>query len=413
MFKNMDFSINDNDWELLDKLITNSKLEDVNDEVIIEDVMNFNKILKNKKKNNSIFNSHCVNCNSLDLVINEKNGYSVCQECGVINKEIVDKNYDKTNSNKKDVSGMMNGTNNGILISNGNYRLKMSQMWNYASYKETMLKSVLSQIDGYCNSNGIPKSISDNAKILYKNISETKYLDGKNKGKNIIFRAINRKSVIAACIFIGSKLSGNPRTLKEIAEIFKLDPTVITNGCKNFFKYIRNSNVTYMINPTQPIDFIKRYYDEIKNIDEDDNEKELQETLYKLHNETNIKLSKLNENDFNNIKKILDNINSLDLASDHQSISIASSTLYLYSILNKKNISKKKLSQIFKISEVTITKTFRKIYPFKNIILNDELTNILLQKIINDEDIMDMKIYICNDEISKNKEKGRPKKIII
>ena len=406
----MDFDINDNDWEILDKLITNSKLENIKEEVK-EDKMNFNKMLKNKKKN---FSNKCINCNSLNLVINEKNGYSVCQDCGVINKEIIDKNYDKMNSSKKDTSGMVNGSNNnGILISNGNYRLKMSQMWNYASYKETMLKTVLSQIDSYCNLNNIPKNISDNAKILYKNISETKYLDGKNKGKHIIFRAINRKSVIAACIFIGSKLSGNPRTLKEIAEIFKLDPTVITNGCKNFFKYIRNSNVTYMINPTQPIDFIKRYYDEIKNISEDNNEKELQETLYKLHKEINIKLSKLNDDDFDKIKNILDNINSLDLASDHQSISIASSTLYLYSILNKKNISKKRLSQIFKISEVTITKTFRKIYPFKNIILDNEITNILLQKIVNDEDILDMKKYICNDEISKNKEKGRPKKIII
>ena len=168
-----------------------------------------------------------------------------------------------------------------------------------------------------------------------------------------------------------------------------------------------------MINPTQPIDFIKRYYDEIKNISEDNNEKELQETLYKLHKEINIKLSKLNDDDFDKIKNILDNINSLDLASDHQSISIASSTLYLYSILNKKNVSKKRLSQIFKISEVTITKTFRKIYPFKNIILDNEITNILLQKLVNDEDILDMKKYICNDEISKNKEKGRPKKIII
>ena len=409
----MDFDINDNDWEILDKLITNSKLENVKEEVK-EEKMNFNKMLKNKKKNDSIFNNKCINCNSLNLVINEKNGYSVCQECGVINKEIIDKNYDKMNSGKKDVSGMMSGNcNSGILISNGNYRLKMSQMWNYASYKETMLKTVLSQIDSYCNLNNIPKNIADNAKILYKNISETKYLDGKNKGKNIIFRAINRKSVIAACIFIGSKLSGNPRTLKEIAEIFKLDPTIITNGCKNFFKYIRNSNVTYMINPTQPIDFIKRYYDEIKNISEDNNEKELQETLYKLHKEINIKLSKLNDDDFDKIKNILDNINSLDLASDHQSISIASSTLYLYSILNKKNVSKKRLSQIFKISEVTITKTFRKIYPFKNIILDNEITNILLQKLVNDEDILDMKKYICNDEISKNKEKGRPKKIII
>ena len=409
----MDFDINDNDWEILDKLITNSKLDYVKEE-FKEEKMNFNKMLKNKKKNSSMFNNKCINCNSLNLVINEKNGYSVCQECGVINKEIIDKNYDKPSSGKKDTSGMVNGNNNnGILISNGNYRLKMSQMWNYASYKETMLKTVLSQIEGYCNLNAIPKNIADNAKILYKNISETKYLDGKNKGKNIIFRAINRKSVIAACIFIGSKLSGNPRTLKEIAEIFKLDPTVITNGCKNFFKYIRNSNVTYMINPTQPIDFIKRYYDEIKNISEDNNEKELQETLYKLHKEINIKLSKLNDDDFDKIKNILDNINSLDLASDHQSISIASSTLYLYSILNKKNVSKKRLSQIFKISEVTITKTFRKIYPFKNIILDNEITNILLQKLVNDEDILDMKKYICNDEISKNKEKGRPKKIII
>ncbi len=409
----MDFDINDNDWEILDKLIINSKLENVKEE-IKEEQMNFNKILKNKKKNGSIFNNKCINCNSLNLVINEKNGYSVCQECGVINKEIIDKNYDKPSSGKKDTSGMVNGNNNnGILISNGNYRLKMSQMWNYASYKETMLKTVLSQIEEYCNINAIPKNIANNAKILYKNISETKYLDGKNKGKNIIFRAINRKSVIAACIFIGSKLSGNPRTLKEIAEIFKLDPTVITNGCKNFFKYIRNSNVTYMINPTQPIDFIKRYYEEIKNISEDNNEKELYETLYKLHKEINIKLSKLNDDDFDKIKNILDNINSLDLASDHQSISIASSTLYLYSILNKKNVSKKKLSQIFKISEVTITKTFRKIYPFKNIILDNEITNILLQKLVNDEDILDMKKYICNDEISKNKEKGRPKKIII
>jgi transcription initiation factor TFIIIB Brf1 subunit/transcription initiation factor TFIIB len=73
----MDFDINDNDWEILDKLIINSKLENVKEE-IKEEQMNFNKILKNKKKNGSIFNNKCINCNSLNLVINEKNGYSVC-----------------------------------------------------------------------------------------------------------------------------------------------------------------------------------------------------------------------------------------------------------------------------------------------------------------------------------------------
>jgi hypothetical protein len=43
----MDFNINDNDWEILDKLITNSKLEDIKEEVK-EEKMNFNKMLKNK-----------------------------------------------------------------------------------------------------------------------------------------------------------------------------------------------------------------------------------------------------------------------------------------------------------------------------------------------------------------------------
>jgi hypothetical protein len=70
----MDFDINDNDWEILDKLITNSKIDNVKEE-IKEEKMNFNKMLKNKKKN---FSNKCINCSSLNLVINEKNGYSVC-----------------------------------------------------------------------------------------------------------------------------------------------------------------------------------------------------------------------------------------------------------------------------------------------------------------------------------------------
>jgi len=125
-----DLDINENDWEILDKIITNSKTVDIKENVK-EDNMNFNKVLKNRKKSNTIFNNKCINCNSFNLVINDKNGYSVCQDCGVINKEIIDKNYEKLDSNKKDISGMMSGdnlkgNNNGIVITNGNYRFKMS-----------------------------------------------------------------------------------------------------------------------------------------------------------------------------------------------------------------------------------------------------------------------------------------------
>jgi transcription initiation factor TFIIIB Brf1 subunit/transcription initiation factor TFIIB len=77
MYSDIDIDINENDWELLDKLITNSKLDNIKEDVI-EEKMNFNKVLKNRKKSNTMFNNKCINCNSLNLVINDKNGYSVC-----------------------------------------------------------------------------------------------------------------------------------------------------------------------------------------------------------------------------------------------------------------------------------------------------------------------------------------------
>ena len=51
----MDFDINDNDWEILDKLITNSKIDNVKEE-IKEEKMNFNKMLKYKKKKSLTYN---------------------------------------------------------------------------------------------------------------------------------------------------------------------------------------------------------------------------------------------------------------------------------------------------------------------------------------------------------------------
>ena len=44
------------------------------------------------------------------------------------------------------------------------------------------------------------------------------------------------------------------------------------------------------------------------------------------------------------------------------------------------DISKKNISDIFKISDVTISKTYRRIHPFHKIITNNEITNLVLEK---------------------------------
>ena len=64
------------------------------------------------------------------------------------------------------------------------------------------------------------KEIFNNAKNLFNQLSKITTLSKDNKEKGIIIRGLNRKSIIAACVYNGANLQGNPRTPKEIAEIF-------------------------------------------------------------------------------------------------------------------------------------------------------------------------------------------------
>ena len=109
-------------------------------------------------------------------------------------------------------------------------------------YKERSLHQVLKEIQEKCRLASILKCIEDDAKILYKNISETTYTEGNNKGKPIIIRGKNRKSLIAACIFFACKRKGDTRSPKEIAKLFELKDTEITKGCKTFLKMRKSKN---------------------------------------------------------------------------------------------------------------------------------------------------------------------------
>jgi hypothetical protein len=52
----------------------------------------------------------------------------------------------------------------------------------------------------------------------------------------------------------------------------------------------------------------------------------------------------------------------------------------LVSTIYNIEISKKNISEIFSISDVTISKTYRKIYPYHKIIMNNEVTELILEK---------------------------------
>ena len=49
-----------------------------------------------------------------------------------------------------------------------------------------------------------------------------------------ISRGSNRIGIIAACVYFACKSYNVPRSSKEIADIFDINITVMTKGCKNF-----------------------------------------------------------------------------------------------------------------------------------------------------------------------------------
>jgi hypothetical protein len=70
----------------------------------------------------------------------------------------------------------------------------------------------------------------------------------------------------------------------------------------------------------------------------------------------------------------------LRIISTHEPPSIAAGCIYLVTQYYNIQVSKKVISDIFGISDVTISKTFRKIWHYHKILLNNKITDLILEK---------------------------------
>lgn len=295
----------------------------------------------------------CINCKSTNLTKNNSNYFYVCKDCGVINKEYLNENP-KFNTDRTTNSSYGCPSNYfypksalGTKIKSRKYcKLGMLQRQGQMPYKERSLLDVLSKIQKKCKKYYITQIVIDNAKILYKKISDCKHKKGKSKGKTIIIRCINRRSLIAACVFYGCKLQNEPRSPKEIADIFDLEIKHVNRGCRKFLEFINPNLLFHQIRCSQSSDFIDRFSKKLKIKDE---------IITKA-------------------KNVAINIHKLDIASTHEPPSVAAGSLLLVSNIYKLNLKKQDISNVFDISDVTISKTYRKIWPYHKIIINNDVT---------------------------------------
>lgn len=338
-FKDDDFIDNDSSDE------NDSNDENNEKKLIIENNDDINEYI-----DDSISSDFCIYCKTNTLIYDA--GCYYCSNCGIYQQKRLteDAEYryygdaDNKSSNPERVgmptNNLLPESSLGSLIgyrsydSNNFKKMVQYNSWNAMPYKERSQWKVFNKISNKAKSGGLPNIIIEDAKTYYKIISETS-----------ISRGSNREGLIAACIYMACKKEKVPRSAKEIADMFDIGLQDMTKGCKRFKEIWRLSfkNNKIKARTSNPLDYIDRFC-------------------------SNLQLS----SDLKHISefvavKALGSLNNL--VEDNTAPSVAAGSIFLVASLCNHNVSKKQVSIACKISEVTISKCFKKLNKHKEILL--------------------------------------------
>jgi transcription initiation factor TFIIB len=301
----------------------------------------------------------CDQCSNILLFSEE--GFLICtsKSCGIIYKDILDHSpewryYGADDSHGSDptrcgmpINPLLKESSYGCkVLCNHKSKYEMRKIrryteWQSMPYKEKSQYDEFQIITIMANNAGIPKLIIDDAIRYHKKISEF----------DVTYRGDNRDGIIAASIYISCRINNFPRTAKEIANIFALDVTNATKGCKNAVSIINTiecgfeNNEKTVLCRTKPEAFIQRYCTKLS---------------------INLELTKLCE--FISVKIERDN-----LMQENTPHSIASGIIYFIAQEFGLNVNKREIKLVSEISEVTINKCFKKLVKMKGILIPHSL----------------------------------------
>ena len=306
----------------------------------------------------------CVVCGlegvSSDMV---QDGFRlVCVECGAVQGIVVDEAQEAgfAHAEAGRVNPLMPKSTLGTTVT-GHYRMKMRIMndwWRWV-YKEKTFYDDKKRLEHYCQSSGLPKAVMDNALNLYKRISESRHKEGGNEGKYIIIRGVNRCALMAASVYYGARVQKYPKSPREIADMFELQQCHVTRGCKRFLA---------LIDPTAL--YVRGHiHDEARDF--------VLRTVIRLN---------LPQETVDKAIELVENVQSLQIASNHQPPSVAGAVLILLDdVVGKATVPQDKIKSMLGVSLSTATKTYKKLVPWTRFLADRNLTFEYLRE-------MDMKL---------------------
>ena len=289
----------------------------------------------------------CFLCESTDIYLDE--GNYVCRKCSCIVARFIDQTaewrfYGHEDNKSSDptrcgapVNDLLPQSSLGSIISCQmfeSYSMKLIRkyhMWNSITYKERSLYNIFDTITVNAINNGISSTIIEEAKNLYKTMSESK-----------ISRGDNISGLIASSICMSCKRNKVPRTAKEIAKIFNLKNTTMTRGCKKF-----HDIVTLEVSSTTAEDFIERFCSKLN---------------------LSVEVREL-------CKTIIQGTMEHNIVSSNTPPSLAAATIYMSVQVTKceSGVTKEEISKVCEISIVTLLKCYKKMYEHRSILLPTEI----------------------------------------
>lgn len=286
----------------------------------------------------------CSHCQSTDIILEE--AIFICRSCGSITDRFIDmtaewRYYGAEDSKSSDptrcglpVNHLLPESSLGSIISNSvkeSYDMKLIRkyhMWNSMTYKERSLYNIFDNITVNATNSGISNSIIEEAKMFYKQVSENK-----------ISRGENRSGLIATSIYMSCKSNKVPRSTKEIAKIFNLKTKTMTKGCKKFQDLMQMN-----MDCTTPVDFIQRFCCKL-GLDN-----EIRELC----------------------KSVVEKADQLCIVSENTPPSISAGTIYLCNIVCGLGISKKEMADACELSQVTLSKCYKKLHEHRSLLFSAE-----------------------------------------
>ena len=367
--------MNITDIKNIDEINNLDDLDNLDCSVYFQDL--YNNIIEDS--DSKIDRSKCSRCNSSEFIEDHTNGIIIC-ECGAVINNLFDstpdlRTYDDDvkQENKrytKITNELLPQSSMGVrLPNNTRSNLKKLQNWGAMPYRERSLYNDFKIINEKCEKLGVNNNIQQSANIFYAAAKSCKHNEGENEGKHIITRGKNNRGIQGGCIWIACKKNNTPISTKDIAENFDLSIKELNKGIKSLKSLLELKNMSVQLSVMGSEHYVRKYCTEM-NIKDDYTNQAIQ---------------------------IAKNIDKLNIITEHTHFSIAATSILLMAEINSiTTMSKKTLKNMFRISNVTISKTYKKLKKIKHILIDDEKVERLKQKIASLNDAQELSEDIKN-----------------